>query len=226
MSVVEQTLREDPGGVYAGMDFATRDRYRHVVENDRQAQPHCRRRRGAHGDRAGARGRGARAARDDRAAHVGYYLIDDGRAAARAGGRHARCPAATRLRRRAGGVPLLAVSSARSLLITLLLAPACWRWPRRRQRGGWLLGAARRARRCSCASQLAVALVNWLATLLVRAAACCRAWISPQGIPPESRTLVVVPTMLASAAERRGPARSARGPLPRQSRRATCTSPC
>ena len=32
MSVVEQTLREDPGGVYGKMDFATRDRYRHVVE--------------------------------------------------------------------------------------------------------------------------------------------------------------------------------------------------
>ena len=32
MSVVEQTLREDPGDVYGKMDFATRDRYRHVVE--------------------------------------------------------------------------------------------------------------------------------------------------------------------------------------------------
>jgi hypothetical protein len=32
LSVVEQTLREDPGGVYSMMDFASRDRYRHVVE--------------------------------------------------------------------------------------------------------------------------------------------------------------------------------------------------
>src|SRR5947209_18194275 len=32
MSVVEETLRRDPGGVYGRMDFATRDRYRHVVE--------------------------------------------------------------------------------------------------------------------------------------------------------------------------------------------------
>ena len=32
MSDVEQTLRADPGGVYGNMDFATRDRYRHVVE--------------------------------------------------------------------------------------------------------------------------------------------------------------------------------------------------
>ena len=32
MSVVERKLREDPSGHYAGMDFATRDRYRHAVE--------------------------------------------------------------------------------------------------------------------------------------------------------------------------------------------------
>ena len=32
MSVVDQILREDPGGVYGRMDFFTRDRYRHVVE--------------------------------------------------------------------------------------------------------------------------------------------------------------------------------------------------
>ncbi len=32
MSVVEQTLREDPDGIYGGMDFATRDRYRHATE--------------------------------------------------------------------------------------------------------------------------------------------------------------------------------------------------
>jgi cyclic beta-1,2-glucan synthetase len=32
LSSVEQTLRGDPSGVYAQMDFGTRDRYRHVVE--------------------------------------------------------------------------------------------------------------------------------------------------------------------------------------------------
>jgi len=32
MSVVDQTLRKDPGSVYNKMDFSTRDRYRHVVE--------------------------------------------------------------------------------------------------------------------------------------------------------------------------------------------------
>ena len=32
-SAVERVLREDPAGIYANMDFATRDRYRHVVES-------------------------------------------------------------------------------------------------------------------------------------------------------------------------------------------------
>ena len=32
VSVVEQILKEDPAGAYAEMDFATRDRYRHSVE--------------------------------------------------------------------------------------------------------------------------------------------------------------------------------------------------
>ena len=49
-----------------------------------------------------------------------------------------------------------------------------------------------------CTSQLAVALVNWLATLLVTPHALPRMDFS-RGIPPESRTLVVVPTMLTSA---------------------------
>jgi hypothetical protein len=33
LSVVEQTLREDPAGMYTSQDFATRDRYRHVIED-------------------------------------------------------------------------------------------------------------------------------------------------------------------------------------------------
>src|SRR5258708_25537908 len=39
MSVVEQTLREDPSGIYRQMDFATRDRYRHIVEKIAKRSP-------------------------------------------------------------------------------------------------------------------------------------------------------------------------------------------
>ena len=48
------------------------------------------------------------------------------------------------------------------------------------------------------ASQLAVALVNWLVTLLATPHVLPRMDFS-EGIPPECRTLVVVPTMLTSA---------------------------
>ena len=49
-----------------------------------------------------------------------------------------------------------------------------------------------------CASHLAVALVNWVATVLATPHLLPRMDFS-QGIPPESRTLVVIPTMLTSA---------------------------
>ena len=79
VSLVEQILREDPAGAYARMDFPTRDRYRHSVEQLARA---------ARGVRAGRRPRarsnwrrGAqRTAPDqDRTHHVGYYLISRGR---------------------------------------------------------------------------------------------------------------------------------------------------
>jgi hypothetical protein len=44
MSVVEQTLREDPAAAYGRMDFATRDRYRHVVEKMARSSSNERRR--------------------------------------------------------------------------------------------------------------------------------------------------------------------------------------
>ena len=77
MSVVEQRLREDPSGVYARMDFSTRDRYRHVVEKMAKAS------RLSEGEVARiaiqmAHDGAARKDGDDRAAHVGFYLIDRG----------------------------------------------------------------------------------------------------------------------------------------------------
>ena len=39
LSVVDQALREDAGGVYGRMDFATRDRYRHAVEKIAKSSP-------------------------------------------------------------------------------------------------------------------------------------------------------------------------------------------
>ena len=57
MSVVEQTLRAGPGGAYGRMDFATRDRYRHVVEKHGKNQPPVRGRDCPQGNPIGTRWR-------------------------------------------------------------------------------------------------------------------------------------------------------------------------
>ncbi|MGH8632545.1 MAG: cyclic beta 1-2 glucan synthetase, partial [Burkholderiales bacterium] len=77
MSVVEQKLREDPGGVYGKMDFATRDRYRQVVERIAKAS-RLSESEVAHKAIQLAHEGAARKDGDDRAAHVGFYLIDKG----------------------------------------------------------------------------------------------------------------------------------------------------
>jgi hypothetical protein len=77
-SVVEQSLRGDPAAAHAGQDFATRDLYRHVVE-DVARNSECSEAAVASAALDLARATEARAGTKDRAAHVGYYLIDGGR---------------------------------------------------------------------------------------------------------------------------------------------------
>ena len=77
VSLVEQVLQRDPAGVYGRMDFRSRDRYRHAVEE--LAEPT--------GDgqvrvalKSVERARQvAERTPDARDAHVGYYLIGGGR---------------------------------------------------------------------------------------------------------------------------------------------------
>jgi hypothetical protein len=72
MSIVDRTLREDPGGVYGNMSFSTRDRYRHVIES-------LGRRDGARELSAARRAvELAREATAPRERHVGFYLVDRG----------------------------------------------------------------------------------------------------------------------------------------------------
>ena len=78
VSLVEQILREDPAGAYARMDFPTRDRYRHSVEQLARAASVSEQvvaRRAV--DLAAT---AQRTSPDlDRTHHVGYYLISRGR---------------------------------------------------------------------------------------------------------------------------------------------------
>ncbi|MBC7966270.1 MAG: hypothetical protein H7Z17_10140 [Fuerstia sp.] len=78
-SLVEQTLSRDPAGVYAGMDFATRDRYRHAVEAIAR-RSRCT--EYAVAQRAVQLSQSeATVQANQRTNHVGYFLVDQGRPA-------------------------------------------------------------------------------------------------------------------------------------------------
>ncbi|EFK94926.1 glycosyltransferase 36 [sediment metagenome] len=194
MSLVEQTLRTDPGAAYAGMDFASRDRYRHVIEAVAKASGSDEAVVAARAialARAGATRKGA----GDRIAHVGHYLIDRGLSELEIA-TQARLRPVAWIRRAAGRSPLLPYLGAITLL-TLLLAGGLLAQARAEGLGGWaLLPLGMLVLLAS--SQLAVALVNWLATLLTSPHPLPRMDLSA-GIPADSRALVVVPTMLTSA---------------------------
>jgi len=195
LSLVEATLRTDPAEVYDAMDFATRDHYRHAIEflarHSALAEAEVAQRAiKLASESAGKKGR------DDRSAHVGFYLIDKGRPALeRAAG--VRRPWGTLLARGIDRFPL--VFYVGGIAALTLLATFGFAQPARALGAqGWEL-LVFTAIFLLCASQLAVALVNWLATLLVKPRLLPRLDFS-EGIPPEHRTMVVVPTMLTSLA--------------------------
>ncbi len=191
MSIVEQTLGEDPADVYAKMDFATRDRYRHVVEETAKSSPLTESEVArqaiqlAH-EVAAQKGSG------DRAAHVGFYLIDKGLSQLKRGA-HVRMSPVQVLRSACRRVPLLLYGG------TILLMTAFFTWVlTAKAHAGGVNGLALGwvgLLSLLCTSHLAVALVNWLATLLATPRLIPRMDFS-KGIPQELRTLVVVPTML------------------------------
>ncbi len=195
MSVVERILREDPGGQYARMDFATRDLYRHGVEAIARSSPQseaevARRAVGLAREAAGASaGRGGERPPE---AHVGFYLVDKGRERLeREAGRRVSPAEAMRRVGRHFPLPLYlgAIALVAAAFTAALLAKA-------REDGGDLaLLLALGSLLLLASSQLAVGMVNWLATLLVHPRPLPRMDFS-RGIPPRSRTLVVIPTLL------------------------------
>ena len=77
VSLVEQVLQRDPAAVYARMDFASRDRYRHAVEEIAEPTGEAQVRVAL---KCVERGRQvAERSPDAREAHVGYYLVGAGR---------------------------------------------------------------------------------------------------------------------------------------------------
>ncbi|MGP1664914.1 MAG: cyclic beta 1-2 glucan synthetase, partial [Rhodanobacter sp.] len=195
-SIVEQHLRLDPAAVYATMDFATRDRYRHVVES--MARKH-------HLAESAVAAAAVEACRVEAALdsapslrqHVGFYLIDQGRRALeqRLG---VRALPMDRLRRLFDRAPL-PIHLGLLTLLTFLFARPLVLTAAHNQLPMWgLLATAVLA--VILASQLSLSLLNWLATLTLAPQRLPRIDYST-GIPARARTMVVVPSLFATAAE-------------------------
>jgi cyclic beta-1,2-glucan synthetase len=198
VSAVEEILRRDPAGVYPRMDFASRDRYRHAVEDlaeatgEGQVQVALRTvesaRRAAERDGVG-----------ERTAHVGYHLIGAGRGALEVDVAH-RPRLADRLRRGAfahatalylGGIGLLTAGGA---LAAYAYAGI-----------GGSVGAGAMAMAAALlvlipASELAVSLVQRVVASRVPPRRLPRLELD-DGIPESARTLVVVPVLFGSVEE-------------------------
>ncbi|MCD7100298.1 glycoside hydrolase family 94 protein [Stenotrophomonas sp. MMGLT7] len=190
-SLVERRLRGDPAGIYAQMDFNTRDSYRHGVEKIARLGGV------SETEVADCVLRLAQTAAAGGQTHVGYYLVDDGlphtcNAVAMLAG--ARGPPRLRPRR----VPLPLYLAPIALLAVLATLGLLQQWQGLPGDGVpiWLWGLSG-ALALLAFSEMGITLVNWAATLLVTPRPLPRMDFS-KGIPVAARTLVAVPSMLGS----------------------------
>jgi cyclic beta-1,2-glucan synthetase len=193
-SPVDALLRQDPLGSYEGMDFQTRDDYRHVVEAIARASPH------SESEVARLALEMARTAAADgtspRESHVGWYLVGRGRplleasAILRPGSRPALRRAAYRWRGPLYFTGLLLVTA---LVVAGFVALAA-------ETGVAVAPLALIGVLAAIAgSQLAIAVVNGVAGRLVTPTPLPKMDFS-DGIPDSARTLVVVPSLLLDEA--------------------------
>jgi len=194
-SRVEEVLRRDPAGVYPRMDFASRDRYRHAVEDLAEPTGEAQVRvalRTVESARRAAEQKGV----GEKAAHVGHHLIGPGRRGLEIDVAY-RPRLARRLRRWAFAHATAAYLGAIALLT------GCGVF------GAYVYaGAAGAAGMATAAALLALLPSSELAVLLVQRTVA--ALVPPrrlprldfsEGIPESARTMVVVPVLLGSVAE-------------------------
>ena len=194
-SAIERVLRTDPSGIYPNMTFATRDRYRHVIERVAKRTGH---------DEVWlaewvvelAKHGAARHAGDTRSDHVGYYLVDDGLRQLEDKAEYTTTPG-EQLHRWVRAHPNIvfvggvAVATVGALAIVLALAgPSVGRlWPL------VMLFAF------IPANDIAVSLVNQLVTAFLPADVLPRLDFETYGIPSAYPTVVVVPTLFDSESD-------------------------
>ncbi len=190
-SIIEEILRQDINAVYKRMDFHTRDQYRHSVERIAKYSGvpeqdialmaiECAK---EHSDKEG----------ECKSNHVGFYLLGKGTLKIE---RQAKMKVSVMegCRKITNRFPLTVY------LGTIVILTACVTWlltVKGYEEGlrGWQLALLSLI--CVFAiSQLALSVVNWLATLLARPSVLPKMDFS-KGIPDEYRTMVVIPAMLS-----------------------------
>ncbi len=193
LSRTEQILREDPADVYSKMDFATRDEYRRVVER-MSRRGRCEEESVAMACLDLARNGATLRGTASREAHVGNYLVGKGDHDLR---RKIGCRPALgdMLRGASTRVTLGLYLGAIIVLTAVFTAFTIFLAHVGGVRGDMLLVTG--ILLAFTTGHLAVGLVNYLATQLVRPRRLPRMDFS-DGIRPEERTLVVVPTLLQS----------------------------
>ncbi len=196
VSRVEAILRRDSADVYSRMDSATRDRYRKVVEELARAVDQEEERVAREALWLAERQRES-ATKGSRATHVGFYLLDAGRAELEA--RLDYHPSwRVRLRRWLLEHPTLLYLSAIALLTTVILLGTVFY---SRVAGGTLLQTITAGLLALLpASAVSVHLVNWFITLGVPPHTLPRLDFD-EGIPAGCRTMVVVPALATDADE-------------------------
>jgi cyclic beta-1,2-glucan synthetase len=195
-SIVEEILLQDHDGIYGLMDFATRDSYRHVVEliskksnlSEEEVARIAIQLMQEHTPPPGT---------DQRAAHVGYYLIGKGSAQTKKTAKM-HVPIIQKMLHgiKKHGFPVYLFFI---LLISAGIGAAIFFKVHTQTQNLWVLILVSMLA-LLCASQLAISVVNFFATLLVKPNLLPRMDYS-ENIPQSSSTMVVIPAMLTSTTE-------------------------
>ncbi|WP_231742695.1 GH36-type glycosyl hydrolase domain-containing protein [Polystyrenella longa] len=194
-SQVERTLEGDPSGTYREMEFLTRDRYRHAVEDIAKRSSLTENEVAALAVQLAEKQSSAES--ENRTSHVGYYLIDSGRVVLERESdvRFSFVASLEKLRRR---FPL----SFYLAMIVVITIATVWGYAElaHSEDANWQTLLILGLPLTLCVSAMGVELTNWLTKQFVSPVSLPRLALE-NGIPSEHRTLVAIPTMLTSQNE-------------------------
>ncbi|HTF81904.1 MAG TPA: hypothetical protein VL947_09270, partial [Cytophagales bacterium] len=192
MSVVEQTLRQDISGTYPLMDFYTRDKYRHAIENFAKNSTFSETEIAELALNL-AKESYEKDPQNLRKAHVGYYLIADGVSILekRAQVKLDFWKSWHKTKLRKAGILYTSGIVTITFIVTLLLTFKVFGLFSPLATIGIILLFI------GVASQTAIALINWYASLSVPPRHLPRMDFV-KGIPNDCRSLVVIPTLIVN----------------------------